>query len=69
MNLREAAEKVHEARARLTATRERLDQLDLERTRVRQMTEPAEEQRQPQAGRFERRLSFWTARIRGRAKS
>ena len=43
MSLREAVEKVHEARVRLTATRERLDQLDAERRRVREMTEPAPE--------------------------
>lgn len=51
MGLREAVEKVHEARARLTGTRERLSRLEEERTRVRRMTEPAEEQRPRQAGR------------------
>ena len=43
MGLREVVEKVHQARARLTVTREQLSRLDEERTRVEAMTQPAQE--------------------------
>ncbi len=43
MGLREVVEQVHQARARLTATREQLSRLDEERTRVEAMTQPAQE--------------------------
>lgn len=51
MGLREVVEQVHQARARLTATREQLSRLDEERTRVEAMTQPAQERGSARPGR------------------